>query len=124
MYLHNFFVFQSEMSVEFHRAIKNLIAFCASMIRLFHIFILEINFQFQSMAIAITFFMRFVVRRRFSNSFFLRRGRTWLLSYFDSYLEKRIVTLHCISLRRCCFGLETRVIIKILTHSCYSINLD
>ena len=28
------------------------------------------------------------------------------------------LTLCCISLRRCCFGLETRVIIKILTHPC------
>ena len=33
-------------------------------------------------------------------------------------------TLCCISLGRCCFGLETRVIIKIWTHPCYPINVD
>ena len=33
-------------------------------------------------------------------------------------------TMFCISLRRCFFGLETRVIIKISTHPCYSINVD
>ena len=34
------------------------------------------------------------------------------------------ITLCCISLRRCCFGLETRIIIKFLTHPCYPINVD
>ena len=33
-------------------------------------------------------------------------------------------TLCCISLRRCCIGMETRVIIQILTHPCYPINVD
>ena len=41
------------------------------------------------------------------------------------YFPKRyICTLYCISLRRCCFGMETRVIIQILTHPCYPINVD
>ena len=31
---------------------------------------------------------------------------------------------HCISLRRYCFGLETRVILKISTHHCYPRNFD
>ena len=33
-------------------------------------------------------------------------------------------TLCCISLRRCCIGMETRVFIQILTHPCYPINVD
>ena len=33
-------------------------------------------------------------------------------------------TLCCISLGRCCFGLENRVIIKILKNPCYPINID
>jgi hypothetical protein len=36
----------------------------------------------------------------------------------------RIYTLCCISLGRCCFGLETRVSIKTLKSPCYPINVD
>ena len=36
----------------------------------------------------------------------------------------RIGTLCCISLGRCCLGLETRVIIKISTYPCCPINVD
>ena len=39
-------------------------------------------------------------------------------------LKTHHCALCCISLPRCCFGLETRVIIKILTHPCYPINVD
>ena len=35
-----------------------------------------------------------------------------------------VLTLCCISLDRCCFGLETRVIFKISTHPCYPMNVD
>ena len=43
---------------------------------------------------------------------------------FTKYLFTSADTLCYISLGRCCFVLETRVIIKILTHSCYLINVD
>ena len=33
-------------------------------------------------------------------------------------------TLCCISLGRCCLGLEIRVIIKVLKNPCYPINVD
>ena len=45
----------------------------------------------------------------------------WLKSFGGSSIH---YTLCCISLRRCWFGLETRVIIKILTHPFYPLNLD
>ena len=35
-----------------------------------------------------------------------------------------LITLCCISLRRCWFGLETRVTIKISIHPCYTRNFD
>ena len=41
----------------------------------------------------------------------------------DKYDVHR-ATLCCISLHRCCFGLETKVIFKISTHPCYPRNFD
>ena len=45
---------------------------------------------------------------------------------FPNFTLTLIQKIHmcCISLHRCCFGLETRIIIKISTQSCYSINFD
>ena len=46
--------------------------------------------------------------------------------FFSNATSNRFVshTLFCASLRRCCFGLETRVIVKISTHPCYPRNFD
>ena len=45
----------------------------------------------------------------------------WIWAEFCFQLKS---TLCCISLGRCCLGLEIRTIIKISTHPCYPINLD
>ena len=62
-------------------------------------------------------------------------GVTWnscgYVCCFSTYLAfdlvlgmKKKYILYCICLRSCCFGLETRVIIKISTHPCYSRHFD
>ena len=45
--------------------------------------------------------------------------------FFSNATSNRLVphTLFCVSLRRCCFGLKTRVIVKISTHPCYPTTL-
>ena len=69
------------------------------------------------------------------SGFFVKDTRIWnmmsLVQYCLHVSYVRIVrlltelgTLCCISLCRCCFGLETRVITKVSTHPCYPINVD
>ena len=73
------------------------------------------------------------VVKKLLNSFENRRrvlgkSQPKLIELLDILNEVSIITkkctLCCISLGRCCLGLEIRVIIKISTHSCYPINDD
>ena len=50
--------------------------------------------------------------------------KNWAILQLQFLNDKIPVTLCCISLGRCCLGLEIRVIIKISTHPCYPINDD
>ena len=46
--------------------------------------------------------------------------------YIELFIAGKVIihTLCCICLCRCCFELETRIIIKISTHPCYQRNFD
>ena len=60
-----------------------------------------------------------------TNGTILNHQQTFPRFYNVEPIEtKAAITLCCMSLRRCCFKLKTRKIIKISTHPCYPINVD